>query len=225
MTTIPWWKTTSIPWWRTHRVSSTKSSTPMTTTTQTTTVETTTQTTRRPRPTTTEATTITTEGTTRPTTTTTEAPRTTLTTTTEATTMTTRVFITTATVPDNWRSTEVVFKGSKEQANPEFSMDQSPETTEATTPSWTEPPLDSEEESMMHRESQTPRPEAPAPPFWTGKVEAARKSQEEQEDEEPKFVTTRPIHIISLDGKTIFQFFSIHKILNERKLSHINGRL
>ncbi|KAL6728164.1 hypothetical protein Aduo_009965 [Ancylostoma duodenale] len=53
-------------------------------------------------------------------------------------------------------------------------------------------------EIVMHREPQPTQPERPK---WPGQVEPAQKSEEEKEEEEETkpVVTTRPIHIVSLE--------------------------
>ncbi|RCN32757.1 hypothetical protein ANCCAN_21431 [Ancylostoma caninum] len=50
----------------------------------------------------------------------------------------------------------------------------------------------------MHHEPQSTQPERPK---WSGQVEPAQKSEEEKEEEEETkpVVTTRPIHIVSLE--------------------------
>ncbi|RCN24764.1 hypothetical protein ANCCAN_29533, partial [Ancylostoma caninum] len=132
---------------------------------------------------------------------------TTLPATTEAPT-TTRVFITTSTIPDRWKTTEVVFGRPEKEEKPstEFSSDQAQQEIEKSTnlPPPQPPaaqPTKVEEEIAMHRE---PQPTQTEQPKWSGQVEPAQKSEEEKEEEEETkpVVTTRPIHIVSLEGRS-----------------------
>ncbi|CAJ0599339.1 unnamed protein product [Cylicocyclus nassatus] len=113
-------------------------------------------------------------------------------------TTTTKVFMTTSTVPNRWKTTEVALKVPGVKSPPEFNEDETPETTEKATPAWPVPSIDEESEKDQERIAPF-RPTRPSHPKWTGQVAPARKSEEEQEEEEPKFVTSRPIHIVSLD--------------------------